>query len=246
MSKKDRIAGIKAVFFDFGGTLYEVNNSVTEMWLKLLKDTGISICDETRFYESLWEARALLDKQTAERVHSKQNPEMSENYWVAYNALILEKMGVGGREKIDISKRISQQLSRIERKYKIINGVKGPLVTLKRKYKLGLISNTSYDLRKYLEDDGIIHLFDIIGLSYELQLWKPAKKIFFWCCNMIGVKPSECVYVGDSVICDVEGAANAGMIPILLDYSGKVFSEHITIKRIRELLNFLDQKEEFM
>lgn len=240
MSKKDGIVGIKAAFFDFGGTLYEVNNSVTEIWVKLLKDTGIPICDETRFYESLQETRALLDKQTAERVHSKQNPEMSEDYWIAYNALILEKMGIGGREKIAISKRISQQLNRIERKYEIINGVKESLVTLKRKYRLGLISNTSYDLRKYLEDDGIIHLFDIIGLSYELRLWKPAKKIFFWCCNMIGVKPSECVYVGDSVICDIEAAANAGMIPILLDYSGKVLSEYITIKRIHELLSLLD------
>lgn len=231
---------IKAVFFDFGGTLYEVNNSVTKMWMKLLKGTGISIWDETRFYESLREARVLLDKQTAERVHSKLNPEMSETYWTAYNALILEKMGIVEREKINMSEKISQQLNRIEKKYEIVQGVKETLVTLKLKYKLGLISNTSYDIRKYLEDDKIIHLFDVIGLSYELKLWKPNKKIFFQCCNMIGVKSKECVYVGDSVICDVEAAANAGMVSILLDFSGKVSTECITIKRIHELLNLLD------
>ena len=37
----------------------------------------------------------------------------------------------------------------------------------------------------------------------------------------LGMPPSEVVHVGDNLVCDVEGAARAGIRPILMDYAGR-------------------------
>ena len=235
----DKITGIKAIFFDFGGTLYDVDASIVSLWLTLLRDAGFPAPDKKHFYQSLQAARAILDEQTAVSFYSKRNPEMAGSYWVSYNALILENMGIPGERSIDLSSIITNKLNSVEKRYEIIQGVKDTLIRLSKRYKLGLISNTSYDIRRYLDNDGIKDLFAFIGLSYELGLWKPDARIFSACSKFIGTKPSECLFVGDSLLCDVKGATTAGMIPILIDYSGKNSRSLISIQNLDDLFNLL-------
>ena len=232
------LARVRAILFDFGGTLYEISNSVTETWMRLLKETGIAF-SETHFYEGLRKARALLDEQMEERIRSRRNPKMSEKEWITYNSFILKKMGIKKNNTIRIAKRVTQELKIVEEKYEIINGVKECLAALKRRYRLGIISNITHDIRGYLKKDGVIDFFDVIGLSYELGSWKPDGEIFLKCCKIIGVKPKNTIYVGDSVNCDVKAALNVGMIPILFDRSRKTTTECIRINEMLDLLMLL-------
>jgi putative hydrolase of the HAD superfamily len=64
---------------------------------------------------------------------------------------------------------------------------------------------------------------------------KPAKEIFLYALNKLGVKPSEALFVGDSVVHDYEGAANIGIKPLLIDRKGKVPIQYHKIKSLTEL-----------
>lgn len=233
---------IKAIFFDFAGTLYEVHTSIAALWMKAIQDAGMPIPERNILYLSLQLARSALDEQTAQRVYSRQNSEMSGNDWLSYNALILENMGITGEKNLALSNHITNKLVSFEKKYEIIHGVKESLKILKQKYRLGLISNTSNDIRPYLEDDGINNYFEFIGLSYELNLWKPDERIFSVSSQVIGARPQESLFVGDSLLCDSRGAESAGMASILIDSSGKRYPNLVSIKSVHALLNLLGLK----
>ncbi|GMO15791.1 MAG: hypothetical protein Ta2E_06890 [Mycoplasmoidaceae bacterium] len=82
-------------------------------------------------------------------------------------------------------------------------------------YRLGIISNTDsldFVLRR-IYDNKIYECFekDCIYLSAVSQYRKPGKDIFIEACRDLDCKPSEVVYVGDTITRDVIGARNAGM-----------------------------------
>lgn len=53
--------------------------------------------------------------------------------------------------------------------------------------------------------------------SADLMFTKPCKNIFLTAANYAHLYPEDCWYCGDSRIPDVDGAKNAGMIPVLID-----------------------------
>jgi putative hydrolase of the HAD superfamily len=64
---------------------------------------------------------------------------------------------------------------------------------------------------------GLTGLFDTVVISSEVGLEKPEPEIFALACERPGRPPQEWVFVGDSVVIDVEGAQEAGLHPVLLD-----------------------------
>lgn len=235
-----RFGDVKAIFFDFGGTLYETDDNVIDIWKKVLEDEGI-IFDYPSYFNALRIARSVLDKHTAEKVFSSQAPEMPGSYWVFHHKIILKNMGITDKCLLEkFSLKITQLINNVEKRYKINKDVKESLTTLKEKYKIGLISNTATDFRPYLNKDGIINLFDVIGLSYEMGLWKPDERIFRECCRTIRIPPQNSAYVGDSPICDFKGALNAGMKSLLIGQHPNLSmldeSECVTIETVGDLL----------
>ena len=87
------------------------------------------------------------------------------------------------------------------------------LTTLKNKnYQLGIISNGFGQFQL----DNIIALkiqpfFDCILISEWEGIKKPDERIFHQAASLLNVLPNECLFVGDHIINDVEGAKNAGM-----------------------------------
>jgi HAD superfamily hydrolase (TIGR01509 family) len=66
-------------------------------------------------------------------------------------------------------------------------------------------------LRK-LDTLGIRHVFSCIVLSEEFGIRKPDPRIFFHAAGLLGVSPSECLYIGDSYKNDITGSRAAGML----------------------------------
>ncbi len=83
-----------------------------------------------------------------------------------------------------------------------------------RNMRVGLICNTGLTpgsgLRKLLENEGVIHYFDLLIYSDEVGIRKPDPGIFHLAARRLGVKPCEAIYVGDNLRVDVWGAKNAG------------------------------------
>ena len=82
---------------------------------------------------------------------------------------------------------------------------------------LGVITNGSeLQQRQKLETAGIVDRFAAIVTSDALKLSKPDPRIFHHAACAMGVRPEQCVHVGDDLKKDVEGAGAAGFRAIWL------------------------------
>ena len=78
--------------------------------------------------------------------------------------------------------------------------------------KIGLISNVNSrrQVPVNLEAYGIIDYFHPIVLSSEYGLRKPDPAIFHYAARLANVPASQCAYIGDRVVRDIDGARRAG------------------------------------
>lgn len=68
---------------------------------------------------------------------------------------------------------------------------------LKPKYKIGLITNASYDVLESLFTAEQKAIFDASVLSYESHLMKPDKQMYDLMASRLGVELNECIYIDD-------------------------------------------------
>ena len=80
-------------------------------------------------------------------------------------------------------------------------------------YRLGVVSNNAalYAVFDMLERYGLRHLFEDVTVSSNTGFRKPAPDIFRIAMLRMGVRPEECIYVGDTVSRDIVGPRRAGM-----------------------------------
>lgn len=97
-------------------------------------------------------------------------------------------------------------------------GIKDFLKYLKsRNIRTGVISNISYDpsvvaerIHRLLPEN----TFEFIVTSSNYMFRKPDKRLFGLALEKAGVRPDEVWYVGDQYECDINGARNAGLLPV--------------------------------
>lgn len=80
-----------------------------------------------------------------------------------------------------------------------------------KKIKIGLISNCYSEEAVLIRESQLFPYFDQACLSYELGLKKPDPGIFVKCMEGLGIKASECLYVGDGGSHELEAAEIMGM-----------------------------------
>ena len=98
------------------------------------------------------------------------------------------------------------------------DGVLGTLDALAvRGIKRGLISNTALVVSGLWADTVFPDHLDSVVLSALVHLRKPDAAIFLLACNQLGVRPEDCLYVGDGGSNELTGANNVGMTPILIE-----------------------------
>ena len=79
-------------------------------------------------------------------------------------------------------------------------------------YILGVGTNMTLDWQLVkLEKLGLLPLMSFVVSSEEAGVEKPDARLFALCAQKAGVRPEECLFVGDSLKSDVLGAENAGM-----------------------------------
>jgi putative hydrolase of the HAD superfamily len=91
------------------------------------------------------------------------------------------------------------------------------LERLRRRFRLGVVSNANGTVRAKLERVGLARFFELIVDSHEEGVEKPDPRIFHIALTRMGISPAETAYVGDLFHVDVVGAVAAGLTPYLLD-----------------------------
>ena len=80
--------------------------------------------------------------------------------------------------------------------------------------KTALISNCYYEEREAIKSSELYPLFDTVCMSCEVKIKKPDDKIFMLCAERLGVRPEECLYVGDGGSHELDAARANGMRPL--------------------------------
>lgn len=81
---------------------------------------------------------------------------------------------------------------------------------------VGFGTNMTADIQyRKIEKLGLGNMTDGIVTSEESGIEKPDKRLFLLCAEKAGAAPQECVFIGDSLTNDIEGAQGAGMYAVL-------------------------------
>lgn len=81
--------------------------------------------------------------------------------------------------------------------------------------RVAVVSNTGWNIRAVLDRFGVSHLVDEVVLSYEEGLIKPDPKIFLLAADRLRVAPGEVLMVGDSEEADGGAAAVGARVAIV-------------------------------
>lgn len=135
------------------------------------------------------------------------------------------------------------------KKLRLFDGAKELLLNLRRAGgKLYLLSNAQACFtRGELEKLDLADKFDGIILSSEIGFKKPSKKFFDIAFEKFGLSPNECVYIGNDLRDDVQGARRAGMRSVYIPtaqsgkYSEKIEPD-IRVKSHKELIKILSAR----
>ena len=100
--------------------------------------------------------------------------------------------------------------------------------SLKRKYKIGLLSNAGEYEIEILYKEKLDELFDHITISCRVGVIKPDPAIFYKCLEGLNLKPEEVLFIDDSKV-NVDSSKSLGMkgfiytdYPAFVDYLNKI------------------------
>lgn len=131
-------------------------------------------------------------------------------------------------------------LEKIEKEYldtiELNDGFLDFIKTVRKKYKLAILSNDSSRWSRYLREKfNIDQYFDVISISGDLKIRKPDEHIYRLTIEKLAVKPEECLYIDDRRGY-LEAARKVGMHTILFN-SRNVPYEGDMVYHFEELLD---------
>lgn len=102
---------------------------------------------------------------------------------------------------------------------RLLPGVASALKAMAEKSPLAIVSDTALsggvELRKVLEDQGVLQYFSAFSFSDETGVAKPHPKAFTTVLDAMKAAPSQSIHIGDIERTDVVGARNLGMEAVL-------------------------------
>ena len=215
---------IKGILFDLGDTLLDFG----KVDVLNLFEAGARLS-----YDYLEQLNQPLPP--FEKYHRKQLWAIRWNYFKSriinreFNALdvigrVSESMGhsLAHRDKVELAWLWYEPLSKCAT---VEDGTSEMLQKfLSDGLSLGLVSNTfvpSEVLDRHLAKVGLLELLPVRVYSCEVSHRKPDRRIFEAALIAAGLEATETMFVGDSPVADIKGAAKAGMISVLKDPLGR-------------------------
>jgi putative hydrolase of the HAD superfamily len=233
---------VKAVGFDFFGTLVEakadVNDCISSMCFHL-EGCGFSF-DPKDFHESY---RATV--RGYREIRNEDLREVNNCVWLSDT---LNNMGY------DVEATDPEIVSTVEQyfdvwKISVYPEVPEALERISTEYKTSLVSNftdSSY-LHRILSKFSLESYFDSIVVSDSVGWRKPHPKIFKKFLDTLNIETEEAVYVGDNLDADIMGARDMSITAVLIQRNGDKNNRvggplpDFTVTSLLELLELLVQ-----
>jgi len=229
---------IRAVFFDFDGTLAFHEPDSFDMVSAFCAEIGQPLGPEAERRGRRAEHRFFA----APDIRDRFKLLAGDDFWLCFNRIMLETMGVEG-DLNQLAMRVTDRFSSLEQEYRCPETVPLTLAELRaRGYRLGLITNRQGVERLYALLDVLLlnSFFDVRVVAGELGFRKPEPGIFSAALERAGITAAQALHVGDNYWADVVGAQSSGVKPVLLD-PHHIFPEAdcLILERVDELLTWL-------
>jgi len=215
------VANLRAILFDFGGTL-----DCPVHWL----DRFLSHYRACGFEIERAELDPAFDRATAQAYRATETIRkigLQETVDFLLRAQIdhlrclgpehlgqrFQQMGPAGIEELRnrIGAAFAQESLRGMKRSREV------MVALKRRFRLGVVSNFYGNLDRVLAEGGMLELMDVAVDSSSVGIFKPDPRIFATALAALNqVAPEEVAVIGDSPDKDCEPARRAGMKAIWL------------------------------
>lgn len=220
---------IKGILFDFDGTLSNRKQAAYQMYRQCI---GLM--------------RPDLDPQSIELENLVQFCMVADQYGIAQKDYVWQCLKDAYITDLDVKKWTAYWHANFSDIQIPADGCEKALKQLRRKYKLGILSNGAYvsqfaKVRKL----GFDQLVDEVIICGQYGIPKPDERIFRIACEKLGTAVEETVMVGDMFFTDIYGALNAGMKAIWFTGSENFISAY-PVKQVRsysELLDYFDHEE---
>ncbi len=231
-----------AILFDMGYTLVYFYPSIWALELRAYQEAGVQVeadglraARQTLFDEYLKDAATATFEPTEERDRATQ---------LEYERLTLALLGIHDEAVLRTVRARKEALYQAPGAIRLYPEVKTVLQMLQEQaYRLGIVSNWSWNLIDYCKLVSIAEDFEVIMASAYAGCNKPHPGIFRLTLERLGVPPKRALHVGDSYQADVLGARAAGLEAVLIDHDGQADDDEWdcpVISDLTELLALLD------
>jgi HAD superfamily hydrolase (TIGR01509 family) len=198
---------LHAVFFDAGNTLLFASLDRT---LVPLTERGLDVSRE-QLYAAERAAKRQLDRDQAGA------GSVDHSYWSIYYDHVLRGLGCDDAE---LHRALVTAIRRAGNWRHVPAGTRDTLLRLRKRFRLGVISNSDGTVRQVFEELGLSDCFDSFIDSGLVGYEKPDRRIFLAALESLGCSPEEALYVGDVYSIDYVGATRVGMNAVLMDVAG--------------------------
>jgi putative hydrolase of the HAD superfamily len=189
---------VRAVVFDLFGTL--VDESPPAAYAEFLAETAARLGADADRFSALWSAHDVA--------------RYTGPIEACFEAICAE-LGVSDRRRLEDALAF-----RVERLRHILvprPDAEETLRTLRRRgFRLGMISNASGEISGLWADTPFAALFDAVLFSADERMMKPDARLYARASERLGVPTGDCLFVGDGAYRELQGAAKAGMTPVLI------------------------------
>lgn len=205
---------IKAVIFDLDGTLCHYGIPVEEALEKAITSHSPKLWTERRekltkenYNHAFWN---VAEKQ--KKAEFKYSTRIS-----AFKELL--KLSEVNVEIDELVVSMAETYTKLRvNSLKFFEEVEEVLEEVSSKFKLGLLTNGPSDTQwEKISQLKLDTRFKHIIVSGDLKVSKPQPPIFEKMLDKLGCSAQEALYVGDSLVYDVQGANNSGLISVWLN-----------------------------
>jgi putative hydrolase of the HAD superfamily len=225
----------RAVIFDLFGTL--VDNFVVGEYERVLAEMASILNIPFRDFQRIW-LESFPQRVTG--AHGDQRASIE---------YICRKLNVPST-KAQVEHAFKVRLEYTKRSVVPRPDAVETLAQLKAKgYKIGLISDCSGEIPLIWSSTPLAEFFDVTVFSCTAGIKKPDPRIYRLAFDPLGVKPSDCLYIGDGSSRELTGALKVGMHPVLIRDPGESVDAHYIdreddwtgpkIASLREVLSLL-------
>ncbi len=230
----------KAVFFDMFDTLMMIEKdhafyspAVKSMHAFLFQN-GVQVNFAT-FRDAYIKARDAL--------YEAADPKMEEPHFNVRIQNALKSLGYGSTAEntFIVQGATGAFCHEFMNHVRIDENAREMLKQLRRKYRLGLVSNFAIPecVQTLLKENDLSDFFEVVIVSASVNRRKPDAGIFEHALAKMKVKPEEAVFVGDTVDADIKGPKKVGMKTVYIERRPQkdleTITPDLTIKSLAEL-----------